>query len=120
MQSPRKSLIDLRMSVAHHHEVYLHSADHTLCHQQARISDKKIVLVLGDAVVDLGRFNAVERNKCRLQDNIYVIPGLTVLLVEKRNGILVVVERYRSFTTISTGLAGRKITFHTGKKVGGR
>ena len=99
MHSPRKNLIYLSMSVAHHDEVYLHYADHTLCHQQARISDKKIVLVLGDAVVDLGRFNAVGRNKCRLQDNIYVIPDLTVLSVEKQNGLLVVVERYRGSTT---------------------
>jgi len=65
MYSPRKNLIDLCMSVAHHHEVYLHYADHTRRHQQARIPDKKIVLVLGDAVVDLGRFYAVGRNKLR-------------------------------------------------------
>ena len=107
------------MSVAHHHEVYLHYADHTRRHQQARIPDKKIVLVLGDAVVDLGRFYAVGRNKLRSSGE-YVIRGLPQLLVEKRNGLLVVVERYRSSTTISTGLAGHKITFHTAKKIGGR
>ena len=89
------------MSVAHDHEVYLHDADDTRRHQQARISDKEIVLVLGDAVVDLGWFGGSREklNESRLQDDIR--PSLhSPPLVEKRDVFSVVVERYLNSITI--------------------
>lgn len=46
-------MIDLDVSVAHHHEVDLDRRDNTSVHKYGEKRDKDVVLVFPDAVVDL-------------------------------------------------------------------